>query len=695
MVASPASPQRQASPQKHDLLEQIRTGASLRPTRTPEPSQQTLSRGGLLHEIQQRPKLRKVPVPVEASRLSKMQSSGSRSRSASNASTVLPNVAPSHVPGAVKVGWLKKRGENGIWQRRFFVLTPAALSYYHRLPFTGADSLTSFPDGGNGDDSSEAGGTLDSRAAALLATANTKFITLNHLHDVHATGTGGEFAFYNQSKRFRLKASNAGEASEWVQALIKTQDFNGQVVSGPPGQSAAASQSALLNPALSLSVHSLPQGERREVLGLLPTLLELARLLGEPQQVLNAIASRLAGIGEGGLQIPLLEMLEECQLAGRPLADLLRWSHHTVLQPAREAVSENLGGRLNSTLDRESWTMTIHFDETESAAVISVHHLLWSDCSVRRSAPLDDDAKENSFRYRLELALHFTAGTVQAIEKVSLHVVDYEFPASSDRSMRDEAKAALKPLCLPHLEYLQMWRRPLHRLPVHKDVPRLLKGVVVLGPHGEDIFRPESGEAAARPSQMDQLRSLFLGLSRALDSAAVVELVESRFGDFVPAASSGSGDVAMQLRAFLLESGLPEEALSVQVLKCVHQEMLFPAVSALRNSIYTIFPYRDVRGEWRVHIEIGADKITVAHKKWEQTHADDPRLFFKFRWCVSLVFDRRMRSLQGATVHVLDFSFGPETSDDQKHRLQALLKPWLAPGVLYKQIWNGLGSPDT
>ena len=27
----------------------------------------------------------------------------------------------------------------------------------------------------------------------------------------------------------------------------------------------------------------------------------------------------------------------------------------------------------------------------------------------------------------------------------------------------------------------QIWRRPLHRLPVHKDVPRLLKGMLVLG----------------------------------------------------------------------------------------------------------------------------------------------------------------------------------------------------------------------
>ena len=43
-----------------------------------------------------------------------------------------------------------------------------------------------------------------------------------------------------------------------------------------------------------------------------------------------------------------------------------------------------------------------------------------------------------------------------------------------------------------------------------------------------------------------------------------------------------------------------------QVLKCIHQEIIFPAVCALRFSIYTVLPYKDVKGEWRVRVEVRA-----------------------------------------------------------------------------------------
>ena len=42
------------------------------------------------------------------------------------------------------------------------------------------------------------------------------------------------------------------------------------------------------------------------------------------------------------------------------------------------------------------------------------------------------------------------------------------------------------------------------------------------------------------------------------------------------------------------------------MLKCIHQEIIFPAVCALRFSIYTVLPYKDVKGEWRVRVEVRA-----------------------------------------------------------------------------------------
>lgn len=40
------------------------------------------------------------------------------------------------------------------------------------------------------------------------------------------------------------------------------------------------------------------------------------------------------------------------------------------------------------------------------------------------------------------------------------------------------------------------------------------------------------------------------------------------------------------------------------MLKCIHQEIIFPAVSSLHNSIYTLLPYKDMKGEWKVTVRV-------------------------------------------------------------------------------------------
>ena len=45
---------------------------------------------------------------------------------------------------------------------------------------------------------------------------------------------------------------------------------------------------------------------------------------------------------------------------------------------------------------------------------------------------------------------------------------------------------------------------------------------------------------------------------------------------------------------------------------------------------------------------------------------------------------------QSATVAVIDYDFGAVTTPDRQKVVTAVLKPWLAPGVLYKRMWNSL-----
>src|SRR6185369_12034167 len=59
----------------------------------------------------------------------------------------------------------------------------------------------------------------------------------------------------------------------------------------------------------------------------------------------------------------------------------------------------------------------------------------------------------------------------------------------------------------------------------------------------------------------------------------------------------------------------------LQLLKCVHQEMPFGAITAMKSRIGSRFPYKDVRGTWHVSIVIKEDSVLVRHHKTEQAAA--------------------------------------------------------------------------
>lgn len=302
------------------------------------------------------------------------------------------------------------------------------------------------------------------------------------------------------------------------------------------------------------------------------------------------------------------------------MSQLLRWTHPRVLQPALSALKEHLdGGRLAglATLELEnSWACHIDFNRAHpietTPPAISIKHTFWHTCSLTRwTEPVADgggaggsakdshrgslapsarggvapsaatapaatplagggaSAAQPTLRFQVELSLTFTAGSVEELASSDVRVVDLQFEGVSERAMRDEAKACLKAFCLPHLDYVQIWRRPLHRLPVHKDVPRLLKGLVINGPDGSEIYRDDRGARPGDPSsQVGALAQLMCALARALDGESTVRFIEEALPQYL---SPETGDVAAGLRHFLLESGLPESALFVQVLKAIHQ----------------------------------------------------------------------------------------------------------------------------
>lgn len=53
------------------------------------------------------------------------------------------------------------------------------------------------------------------------------------------------------------------------------------------------------------------------------------------------------------------------------------------------------------------------------------------------------------------------------------------------------------------------------------------------------------------------------------------------------------------------EPRFSESSCLVRILKCINQEILFPAVMTLRANIYEQFPFKDVKGGWNVVVNLG------------------------------------------------------------------------------------------
>ena len=210
-----------------------------------------------------------------------------------------------------------------------------------------------------------------------------------------------------------------------------------------------------------------------------------------------------------------------------------------------------------------------------------------------------------------------------ATSPAALKIVDVDFEGQPfARGVKDEAKAALRTLCLPHLEYSLIWRRPLHRLPVHKDVPRLLKGLLVVGADGSEMYREDGSARPAEPhTVIAALRSLMLTLARHLDALSVVALIEEKLDVFLP---PNTGDVAGGLRHFLLESGIPEHSLFVLIFKAIHQEMIFPAVSRCDLHLWPA-AVQGHEGQWKVRIDLRTNEIRISHSSGSRRTSRSPR----------------------------------------------------------------------
>jgi hypothetical protein len=314
-----------------------------------------------------------------------------------------------------------------------------------------------------------------------------------------------------------------------------------------------------------------------------------------------------------------------------------------------------------------------------------------------------------SITFRLDLALNDI--------DVSISIIDYIFDKEMDKNIRTEILNSMQPFLSGSAPYLAIWRKPLRKLPVARDFGRLCNHLSVFNHLGRAIHT-RTPDVSGPPL----IRKVLLTLADCFNPELVPGIEESLDRHF-----KDDGELIQMLTKVLHEDKVvPDDSHLAAVLKCINTTIVFPSVDFLHSRVYEKVRYKDVRGTWATHVTLGpairgnastpsrlsADLgilssssphspamlsgispdaeeagdipryryVSIIHRKVEQAYSPDPKDQFQFEWTVEFVLNREM-SIKDVQMGVVDFSFGPLTSEETKTLVLSTLKPFLKPSA--------------
>jgi len=245
------------------------------------------------------------------------------------------------------------------------------------------------------------------------------------------------------------------------------------------------------------------------------------------------------------------------------------------------------------------------------------------DVILSRTEESVSDSAEQSFHFTWETKITMNLAEGVSSLKIKVNIVAFEFGEEMKSSMKRELREVFEPFVDEIGAYLVLWQRNLLRVPVHKDLVRLSKNLIIVDSNDHLVlffflllfllqFSPVHllffssfffSQLYSDPEQKltgpASVRNILQVLAKSLQDAPVLKAC-AKLNEFI----KETGDVGEHLLKFFQ---LPEFAANgpvVKVLKCISQEMIYPAVQTLRNMLYEKYPYKDVKGTWIVKVTI-------------------------------------------------------------------------------------------
>jgi len=123
----------------------------------------------------------------------------------------------------------------------------------------------------------------------------------------------------------------------------------------------------------------------------------------------------------------------------------------------------------------------------------------------------------------------------------------------------------------------------------------------------------------------------------------------------------------------LLRTTIGVDSKIAQVLKVIHQNIIFTAVFQLKSKVPMTTMTRDVRSRegWRINVSFVNNVIVVSHKRREQSLATaPPEEQYWFEWELRMTFDKDLTEMESATLRITDLQFGDKTSQKKKEEIK-------------------------
>jgi len=181
----------------------------------------------------------------------------------------------------------------------------------------------------------------------------------------------------------------------------------------------------------------------------------------------------------------------------------------------------------------------------------------------------------------------------------------------------------------------EVYRKPFGELAIHKDLPRLAKGIDFWDEPKSKVLDLREGE-----TQVQSVRRVLFSLASRFDSLDLAVKIRDTF-------QPPAGDLAKYLLPYLQSLG-GDELKMIRVLKGINQCLIAPVVTRLKNVMENLdLSFNSKRNGWTVLIAKESNVVVILHRKTEQAAPSAMDSFgeFSFDWFLEFSFDTALSTV--------------------------------------------------